>query len=232
MSDQPATFIDPLERAVLGPHRTIDHLARSSHPAVMPPDPRQAWEVIDAFMSVVSRHLAAVEEALLPVVRTRLPDGPHRVAAYLQHTRSLEHAVHALKARLYGDVQVHAVRPELLWEEIERALREHADLEHRLVDDLAAVLTDDERLDLGEAVLVAGGHAPTRPHPYSPHTGVLGRAAHRFWRVVDGFWDTAEGRVIPHRRKAPHPRRESLLTRYFTGVPRFEDPDKAERERQ
>lgn len=229
MSDQPMTFTDSLERAVLGPHRTIDHLARTAHPTQMPSDPRQAYEVVDAFMSVVSRHLAAVEDALLPVARERLDDGHERVRDYLHDTRTLEQSIHALKARLYGDVQIHHVPLEALWEEIESLLAEHEDHESRLVADLMAQLTVSEHDPLAEQVLTAGDHAPTRPHPHTPHTGRTGRAAHRFWRVADTFWDTAEGRVVPHRRKRPHPKSGSLLTRYFTGVPQFEDPARAER---
>lgn len=229
MSDQPMTFTDPLERAVLGPHRTIDHLASASDPTQLPLDPREAYEVTDAFMSVMSRHLAAIEDVLLPVARERLDDGPQYVDDYLRRARGLEQAVHAMKARLYGDVQIHHVRPEDLWEEIDGRLTEHETCETDLLAALQSMLTEEESVSLAEQILAAGDHAPTRPHPHTPHTGRIGRAAHRFWRVADGFWDTAEGRIIPHRRKPPHPKRGSLLTRYFTGVPRFEDPDRADR---
>jgi hypothetical protein len=39
------------------------------------------------------------------------------------------------------------------------------------------------------------------------------------WSVVDGFWDNAEGRTIPHQAPPRHPRCDSLLTRYMLGSP-------------
>ena len=48
---------------------------------------------------------------------------------------------------------------------------------------------------------------------------------HRAWSVCDSFWDSAEGRVIPHRDRPPHPRSDSLVTRYVLGAPRFDQPD-------
>ena len=47
--------------------------------------------------------------------------------------------------------------------------------------------------------------SPTRPHPFSPHAGFAGRMSKRLWSVVDGFFDQAEGRVIPYQQPTPHP---------------------------
>ena len=38
-------------------------------------------------------------------------------------------------------------------------------------------------------------HGPTRPHPHTPHTGLLALVARRMWAIADRFWDAAEGRV-------------------------------------
>jgi hypothetical protein len=70
-----------------------------------------------------------------------------------------------------------------------------------------------------ERLASAEERAPTRPHPYTPHTGWIGRVAHRFWRIADSFWDQAEGRLIPHREVRPPANPDSLMHRYFTGAP-------------
>jgi hypothetical protein len=230
MSDQdPAPPADPLARAVLGPHPTIDHLAHSAHPDHAPEDPRDEWEVIDAFMSVTSRHLAAIEDVVLPLARTKLPDGHARVTTYLQNARGLEQNLHLLKARTYGDKQKHYLHMNDLWQSIGEQMHSHEEMESDFVRDLTAVLPAEQMATIADQVIEAGDHAPTRPHPMTPHTGPLGRAAHRLWRVADSFWDTAEGRVIPHRRKPPHPREGSLFTRYMMGAPTFDESEGAER---
>ncbi|MGH3384126.1 MAG: hypothetical protein ACRDO1_06085 [Nocardioidaceae bacterium] len=170
----------------------------------------------------MSRHLAAVEEGLLPTARARLGDGHHRVTGYIHDAKALELSLHLMKARMYGDVHASGMTRDALWLSIDRQLDAHERLEEQLVDDLVAQLDEPQVAAVALQVQNALDHAPTRPHPYTPHTGRLGRMAHRAWRVFDGFWDTAEGRVIPHREKPPHPRRGSRMTRYVLGAPSFE----------
>ncbi|HET7326043.1 MAG TPA: hypothetical protein VFJ14_02035 [Nocardioidaceae bacterium] len=222
MTDHESAQRDQLHEAVLGPHTTIDQLATSSRSA---DDARDAFEVIDAFMSVVSRHLASVQSTVLPTAEHRLPDGHDRVSAYLRDARSLEQAVHMLKAHTYGDAHAYGEDPEQLWREIEACMGTHLELERDLVTDLARELSTSDAAALSEQVHAAANNAPTRPHPLTPHAGILGRAARKAWRVADSFWDTAENRVVPHRRKALHPKGESRLTRYFQGRPDFEEPE-------
>src|SRR6476619_8107767 len=65
-------------------------------------------------------------------------------------------------------------------------------------------------------------HGPTRPHPRSPHTGLLGLAARRMWALADRFWDATEGRVIPEPvHPAPH-RHDSLMAQYLVADPKFD----------
>jgi len=75
---------------------------------------------------------------------------------------------------------------------------------------------------LARQVFVAEIHGPTRPHPNTPHTGLLGLGARRIWAMADRFWDNAEGRVIPEPiRPSPH-RHDSLLAQYLVGDPQFQ----------
>ncbi|MGH3811353.1 MAG: hypothetical protein ACRDUV_02710 [Pseudonocardiaceae bacterium] len=93
-----------------------------------------------------------------------------------------------------------------------------------LIDRARRALPDDEERALVYRSSRSAERAPSRPHPYSPHTGLAGSASHRFWSVVDRFWDSAEGRAIPY----PPPRRSlhhhTLLTSYILGTPVFDEP--------
>ena len=231
MPDLSGDATEALRSVALGPHGRIDELLSmlsAEHPTNA--EPRRILELADTFMATTSRHLAAIDEALLPVARRQLPDGHDLIIGYVAQARVLEQTLHAVKASIYGDVNARRLHAETLLEEARQLLAEHHERESVLVDGVIESLPDYDLRELAERLHRTEEHAPTRPHPYTPHTGLLGRAVSRVWSVVDSFWDSAEGRVIPHRIRPPHPRRDSLLTRYMLGAPRFEDTDQRPRE--
>lgn len=220
---------EALRSAALGPHEHIAAMLDAACQRQPGNEPRRARQLADTFMATTCRHLTAIDDALLPVARRRLTGGRHLVTEYVLQSKELEVALHMMKARLYGDVR-HSRRPcGELWARVRQLLAEHEGQENVIVDGLEAVLSEHELAALGHRLRRTEERAPTRPHPYSPHTGLVGRVTHRVWSVVDGFWDTAEGRVIPHQAPPLHPARDSLLTRYALGAPRFDDPRRAER---
>jgi hypothetical protein len=217
--------------AALGPHRRIEEmLSVISHTHPSNAEPRRTRELADTFMATTSRHLAAVDDALLPAARGSLTDGHDMITGYVGQAREFEQALHALKASVYGDANVRRLHGDELWTEVRRLLSDHEAREERLVNGLVASLPDEQISDLAERCRRTEEHSPTRPHPYTPHTGMLGRVVHRVWSVVDSFWDSAEGRVIPRRLRPPHPRRNSLTTRYVMGSPGFDESDRYPRE--
>lgn len=217
-----------LRAVVLGPHHVIgemlDAAAGIRHSGSQP---RRSRQLADTFMATTCRHLAAVDDTLLPVARRHMEDGRRVVSAYVVQARELEHALHAMKARLYGEAHSARLQTNELWTRVRRLLVEHETRENEMVDGLADVLSDEELIAIARRLRATERRSPTRPHPYSPHTGLAGRMSHRVWSVFDGFWDNAEGRVIPHHEPPPHPRRDSLITRYAMGVPRFDEPGPA-----
>ena len=221
---------EALRSAALGPHELIGEMldAAATHRA-SGNEPRRARQLADTFMATTCRHLAAVDDALLPVSKRRLDGGRQMVTAYLLHSRELERTLHALKARCYGDAHASRLTCSELWQRLRLLLAEHEVQENAMVGRLSDTLEVHELTALAERIQRVEGRSPTRPHPYSPHTGLAGRVSHRVWSVFDGFWDNAEGRVIPHQRPPRHPRSDSLLTRYMMGVPRFDDPRRAQR---
>lgn len=224
MSDRSGSAPESLRSAALGAHAQLEaQLDAVEHGVPSRAEPHHLRELADTFMATSSRHLAAVDDVLLPVARARLVDGHAMVANYVAQAKGLEQALHAVKACLYGDVHARRLHGDALLDEVRRLLAEHETREAVILDGLIS-LPDDDVAGLTARLRRTEEHAPTRPHPYTPHTGVLGRMVHRAWSVCDSFWDSAEGRVIPHRIRPPHPRRDSLVTRYVLGAPRFDEP--------
>jgi hypothetical protein len=203
-----------LEMALTYEHARIRELAEPAHhPAAAHPERRHQT---DWFYAIAAQHLAAAEDVLLPHVR-RLPDGPELVARYVGNAKELERSLRFLKARQYGDSRVQHLHPEHVWQEIDRLLAEHEDLEAEYSRMIGEELDTEHVSALTEELLTAEEVAPTRAHPYSPHTGTAGRLAHRMWRMADAAWDSAEGRVVPTKYHV-HPKRDSALSHYLRGT--------------
>jgi hypothetical protein len=200
-----------------------ERLGEALSPHRDPRRPRDSFSAIDTFMAATSRHLAAVEAVLLRQVHRTVPDGDALVHAYLYAARRLETSLAQLKARLYGEA--HAVRVEWpdVWDRVQIRLAEHNRLEQAMVDALLRHGDTEKVEGLARELFDAERHAPTRPHPMLPHTGMLSPVARRVWAVADRFWDTAEGRVIPDPVRPPTHRHDSLLAQYLVADPSFDD---------
>jgi len=221
---------EALRHAVLGSHDVMSEmLEAAATPRACGKEPRRARQLADTFLVTACRHLAAVDDALLPVARRRLDGGRQMVTAYVLHTRQIERTLRSVKACLYGDANASKLKCSELWQRLRRLLDEHDIQERAIVDQLIQTLSEREMNDLATKFLRIERRSPTRPHPFSPHAGFAGRMSKRVWSVVDGFFDQAEGRVIPYPQPTRHPSSDSLLTGYVLGTPRFADPRRAER---
>ncbi|HJR90425.1 MAG TPA: hemerythrin domain-containing protein [Aeromicrobium sp.] len=208
-----------LESTLESEHQRIREFADAAAAAEFSADePRIRHRLSDTFSAVLSRHLAAVDDVLLPAAKSSTVYKRAAVRDHVRQVRVLEKVLHELKARVYGAATAGRVW-EGLWGEIDRHLADLAERETALAQQLAARLSDTETCELADRFAAAAERAPTRPHAYTPHTGRLGRLSRRIWRIADGFWDEAEGRVIPHRPAKPPARPDSLMHRYMTGAP-------------
>ena len=216
-----------LESTLQSQHQRIREFADAAEAAAFSADePRIRHRLSDTFSAVLSRHLAAVDDVLLPAAKSSTAYGRGSVRDFVRHVRELEKVLHELKARVYGAATAD-MDWDGLWREIDRHLDDHAQREAELIEHLATSLSATETQELAQRFLAAEERAPTRPHAYTPHTGWLGRLAHRIWRIADGFWDEAEGRVIPHRPAKTPVRPDSLLHRYISGAPAHEKSDES-----
>ena len=210
-----------LELALTYEHARIRELAEPAHhPAAAHPERRHQT---DWFYAIAAQHLAAAEDVLLPHVR-RLPDGGSLVTRYVGNAKELERSLRFLKGRQYGDSRMQHLRHQDVWMAVDRLLAEHEHLETMYSQQLSEQLDGSDVNTLTEALLEAEEIAPTRAHPYSPHTGMAGRIAHRMWRLADSAWDSAEGRVVPTRYHV-HPKRDSALSHYLYGTAMPQDEE-------
>ena len=200
-----------------------ERLGEALSPHRDPRRPRDSFSAIDTFMAATSRHLAAVEAVLLRQVHRAVPDGDALVHAYLDAARRLEMSLVQLKARLYGEAHaIHVEWPDV-WDRVQIRLAEHNRLELTMVDALVRHGDTEKVEGLARQLFDAERHAPSRPHPMLPHTGVLSPVARRVWAVADRFWDAAEGRVIPDPVRPATHRHDSLLAQYLVADPSFDD---------
>jgi hypothetical protein len=215
---------DSLARTVEATQRFLEEKQTEAvAPHKDPERPRESYAAVDSFTAATSRHLAAVEAVILAPVRRTVPDGDDLARRYLKTARQLERTLALVKARLYGELHAASLSWSGLWSRVGSQLTEHNRLETQMVENLISHGDVAEVDGLARKVFDAERRAPTRPHPYLPHVGLLGKVSRRVWAFADRFWDVAEGRVIgaPVRPK-PHTH-DSLLAQYLVADPKFDD---------
>ena len=141
---------------------------------------------------------------------------------YLARARTLELALSHTKARGYGSVFEMGRSWPAVWDDVLGALATQRGAEFAMVERLAAQLDEDALVRLADRLHAAELTAPTRPHPWLPHTGVAGRAARRVEHAVDSFWDTVEGRMVPAPVRPP-PQDPGRFKQYLLADPRFSE---------
>jgi hypothetical protein len=189
--------------------------------------PRKAYEDIDTFLAIASRHLGAVDAVLIPAVRHGVPHSHRLVHEYVHAERELEVRLAHVKAHAYGSTYESGFTWLEAWTEVEESLARHRISETALADALSEELTPEVLDDLAEALQAAEAKAPTRPHPWAPHTGVAGTVSRKVLHAVDAFWDTAEGRMAPEPQPPAKPK-PGLLWQYLLADPRFEEEEPTE----
>jgi len=182
--------------------------------------PRAGHARIDAFLATACRHLHAVDAVLLPAARRELAGGSTLVHAHLRAVKELEVMLAHVKAHEYGSVYETSIPWPRIWSEVESAMTEHRRLEEELCARLADRLDQTRLVALGEALMSAEPVGPTRPHPYTPHTGLAGLVARRVMLTADRVWDAFEGRMVPEPERAPK-REPGRIAQYFLADPRF-----------
>ena len=183
--------------------------------------PRDHYTAIDTFLAAASRHNSAMVDAIAPLVR-HLPGGHDLAHEFLAASRAYVESLAQVKAKLYGSTFAVARPWPSIWADVRRELDAVTRLEQRLAETLLAGEPDDPQ-DLGTRLHHAELVSPTRPHPWIPHQGVVGRLARAVARRVDRFWDSAEGRMVPEPERHHDRGRQGPLTQYLLADPHLEE---------
>lgn len=176
-------------------HAALLKLLQTATHRVTRGQPGEARTNTDRFLAEASRHAAASTRILLPPIARHLQSGRVEVRAYLRQTRRLEHTLVRAKAKEYGQAQTSRVPWESVWAGVGNHLARTIAAERRLAAMLGEHLDSDDEALLRERFRRAIAAAPTRPHPYLPHTGVPGHVARVVCAKLDALWDEVEGRV-------------------------------------
>jgi hypothetical protein len=200
----------------------VGRLARARSIIARPEQTRRGCPPIDQFNAGTSRHLHAVDEALLPAVSAHVENGSALVHEYLPTARHLEVLLFHVKAHEYGSTWETTHDWPTLWGEVEEALVAQEVKEEELVSHLAEEASDDVLVLVAGRMTVAERRAPSRPHPHLPHTGLSGKVVRRVARPVDAIWDAVEGRSVGNPKPLPH-KEPGLFWQYLLGDPRFPD---------
>ncbi|WP_328346288.1 hemerythrin domain-containing protein [Micromonospora sp. NBC_00421] len=140
-------------------------------------------EVLHVLTAMVSRHLSAEEQYLLPAARAALPAAADRVDRELEADAALLTALKALGGPNDPTLADVAAR-----------IRRHVSTVADLITPLREVATDAELIRLGNRWEIAEEAAPTRPHPGTPATPPWNRIVEPAVGVVDKLRDAVTGR--------------------------------------
>lgn len=137
-----------------------------------------------------SRHEAAEEQFFWPVVRDRVSDGN----ALADKAISQEQRTKGILARLDKLNSRDEEFDRLLAEYIPAARQHIAFEETQVWPSLRQALTPAEAQDLGEKIQAAEDKGPTRPHPHTPPSPGVLKAAGPAVALIDKLRDAISGR--------------------------------------
>jgi hypothetical protein len=118
---------------------------------------------VDMITKMLAAHETAEEEHLWPLVRRALPDGNDWAGKGLEQEQLATETLHSLAK---ADSQTEEF--DDLVEKLMSQLHKHVAFEDRLFLQLHDALPEDERSKIGQRIVAAQRHAPTRPHPHAP----------------------------------------------------------------
>jgi hypothetical protein len=190
-ADQP-TPTEPLHALEDAHARLLDLV---DHPQVRPLD-GIVW---------FSAHLTAMHHVIHPAARRVLGDRDV-VNALRRGTVRIERSLRQLEQFYCGDALAAGVDGAWASHELVDRLNEQAEIEHQVLQRLAAVLSVEQQEELMAAYQHALERAPTRPHPHTPHGRRLEALVFFVNARRDRIMDTMDSRPIP----TPHPLRKAV----------------------
>jgi hypothetical protein len=144
----------------------------------------------------LSAHLAALHGVIYPVAARHVPGTSPALRDQQHRSRALALLLRRLHAQLSGDGAAAAEDVPSLRGAVLGALREHTAGEQELTGLLRAALTSEQWQELVGAYRSRLRSGPTRPHPHTPGTGLVGRLAYGMSARVDRVLDVLDSRIV------------------------------------
>ncbi len=119
--------------------------------------------IVDMMTVELSRHETAEQEHLWPAVRDLLAGGGQILEQALEQEQEGKDSLVAL-----GKTEPSQERFDELVEELEKRLRRHVAFEDKVLLAVRDSMAEEDRRAIGERILRAEQHAPTRSHPHAP----------------------------------------------------------------
>lgn len=146
--------------------------------------------VAERLVMDASGHEAAEEQYFWPAVRERLPDGDGLADQAIEQESKAKRVLNALSKLGGPDPEFDALIDTFI-----PACRAHIEFEEtRVWPGLRKVLSREESQELGEKIIKAKKHGPTRPHPRTPPTPAVLATVGPAVAVVDKLRDAVVGR--------------------------------------
>jgi hemerythrin superfamily protein len=147
-------------------------------------------KMVEQLVIEESKHEAVEEEYFWPAVRELLPDGDTLADQAVEQEQAAKQVLNDLIGLKAGDQRFE----DLVWRFISDG-RAHITFEEEQVwPEFRKVLSPERAQELGDKLLQAKKHAPTRPHPHTPpKPGVL-KTAGPAVAAADKLRDTVTGR--------------------------------------
>jgi len=178
-----------------------------------PHGPAQAHAAYDAVVAELTRHLFAMEAAVLPVAAHGTHGHNAELRSQIDRLRDLE------AVQLELDHVRDAQAATALWGSLVTMMRWHRDAEDHILAELDTRLDEKTRAGVVDQLNRAWLSSPTRPHPHAVRRLGFTRALYRIFGAWDHLLDVLDSRVIPQLPSQPRRKADSKWDGYILGRP-------------
>jgi hypothetical protein len=159
--------------------------------------PSEAHAAYDEVVAELTRHLFAMEAAVLPVAAHALHGQDAQLRSQIDRLRDLE------AVQLELDHVRDAEAANALWDQLVKLLQQHRRAEGRILAELDAGMDEKARALVVDRLNRAWLSSPTRPHPHAVRRLSFTRALYRIFGLWDHILDVLDSRVIPQLPTQP-----------------------------
>ncbi|MEY9214621.1 hemerythrin domain-containing protein [Thermobifida halotolerans] len=183
----PTQSVDLID-VIITDHREVERVFTELETGTSSPEHRR--RLVDHVITELVRHSVAEEQYMYPAAREKLDDGDRIADHELEEHTEAERVMKDLEGRDPSDPRFEELLRTLMSD-----IRHHIeDEENDLLPRLREACSQEELRDLGQKVLRAKEHAPTRPHPSAPDTPPANRILDPGAGMIDRMRDALTGR--------------------------------------